>query len=172
MLILQLILLGSAAVAGCKRDADRPFILAKIKEHFLDFLGPVPQNEKIQGGQRGLHRRHTLDTEVTRSLEEEGISQVIAFPTQGKQNHDSRGPGRFKTQRKSAIVILSSNPFQQMQEQILRLSSCCGSCTEQRVGLDDLLGHVQLYDSMKSYSSELHSRDVHAHTNTHILILF
>ncbi|XP_070813269.1 inhibin alpha chain [Pituophis catenifer annectens] len=82
MLILQLILLGSAAVAGCNRDADRPFILAKIKEHFLDFLGPVPQNEKIQGGQRGLHRRHTLDTEVTRSLEEEDLSQVIAFPTQ------------------------------------------------------------------------------------------
>ncbi|XP_026521391.1 inhibin alpha chain [Notechis scutatus] len=82
MLILQLILLGPAAVAGCNRDADKPLILAKIKAHFQDFLGPVPQGERVQRGQRGLNKRHTLDTPVTRSLEEEDISQVIAFPTQ------------------------------------------------------------------------------------------
>ncbi|KAG8125334.1 hypothetical protein E2320_020643, partial [Naja naja] len=82
MLILQLILLGPAALAGCNRDADKPLILAKIKAHFLDFLGPVPQDERVQGGPRGLNRRHTLDTAVSRSLEEEDISQVIAFPTQ------------------------------------------------------------------------------------------
>ncbi|XP_039210259.1 inhibin alpha chain [Crotalus tigris] len=83
MLILQLILLCPAAVAGCNRDAERQLILAKVKAHFLDFLGPVPQNEKVQEGRRGLHRRHALDTTETRSLEEEHISQVIVFPIQG-----------------------------------------------------------------------------------------
>ncbi|XP_063148651.1 inhibin alpha chain [Candoia aspera] len=82
MLILQLFLLAPSAVAGCSRDeVDRHLILARIKAHFLESLGPVPKSESVQVGRRGLHRRHALGTAATHNWEEEDASQVIAFPS-------------------------------------------------------------------------------------------
>ncbi|KAJ7346025.1 hypothetical protein JRQ81_001975 [Phrynocephalus forsythii] len=83
MQILLLLLLLPAAGAGCSREeADRHLILAKIKAHFLETLGPVPQSGKSQVGQRkGLHRRHVSGASAVQRWEEEDTSQVIAFPS-------------------------------------------------------------------------------------------
>ncbi|XP_061468983.1 inhibin alpha chain [Rhineura floridana] len=79
---MLILLLAPAAVAGCSRgEVDRHFILAKVKAHFLESLGPAPQGERIQVGRRGLHRRHASGTSVAQRWEEEGTSQVIAFPS-------------------------------------------------------------------------------------------
>ncbi|XP_062974750.1 inhibin alpha chain [Elgaria multicarinata webbii] len=82
MLILLLALLAPAAVTGCSRcEVDRHLILAKVKAHFLEFLGPVPQGDKVQvGRRRGLHRRHASSTSFAQRWEEEDTSQVIVFP--------------------------------------------------------------------------------------------
>uniref|UniRef100_A0A6J0TH13 Inhibin alpha chain n=1 Tax=Pogona vitticeps TaxID=103695 RepID=A0A6J0TH13_9SAUR len=83
MLMLLLALLLPAAVAGCSREeVDRPLILAKIKAHFLETLGPVPQSGRSQVGQRkGLHRRHASGTPAAGRWAEEDTSQVIVFPS-------------------------------------------------------------------------------------------
>ncbi|XP_003215109.1 inhibin alpha chain [Anolis carolinensis] len=83
MLILLFVLLAPARVASCsKGEVDRHLILAKVKAHFLEYLGPVPQTEKLQAGRRrALHRRHASGTSVTLKWEEEDISQVITFPS-------------------------------------------------------------------------------------------
>ncbi|XP_042300896.1 inhibin alpha chain [Sceloporus undulatus] len=83
MLILLFVLLAPATVAGCsKGEVDRQLILAKVKGHFLESLGPIPQSEKPHvGRRRGLHRRHASGTSVAPKWEEEDTSQVIAFPS-------------------------------------------------------------------------------------------
>ncbi|KAH0621197.1 hypothetical protein JD844_022255 [Phrynosoma platyrhinos] len=83
MLILLFVLLAPATVAGCsKGEVDRQLILAKVKAHFLESLGPVPQSEKLQvGRRRGLHRRHASGTSIAPKWEEEDTSQVITFPS-------------------------------------------------------------------------------------------
>ncbi|XP_060118094.1 inhibin alpha chain [Heteronotia binoei] len=79
MLTLLLALLSPAAVAGCSEgEVNRQLILAKVKAHFLEFLGPAPQASRVLVGQRGLHRRHAS---TARSWEEKDTSQVIIFPS-------------------------------------------------------------------------------------------
>uniref|UniRef100_A0ACB8G246 Uncharacterized protein n=2 Tax=Sphaerodactylus townsendi TaxID=933632 RepID=A0ACB8G246_9SAUR len=81
MLTLLLALLSPPAVAGCSEsEVDRQLILAKVKAHFLEFLGPAPQASGVQVGLRGLHRRHAS---TARSWEEKDTSQVIIFPSTG-----------------------------------------------------------------------------------------
>ncbi|XP_077176949.1 inhibin alpha chain [Paroedura picta] len=79
MLTLLLALLSPAAVAGCSDgEVNRQLILAKVKAHFLEFLGPAPQANRAEVRQRGLHRRHAS---TAHSWEEKDTSQVIIFPS-------------------------------------------------------------------------------------------
>ncbi|XP_053142240.1 inhibin alpha chain [Hemicordylus capensis] len=81
---MLILLLAPAAVAGCSgSEIDRHLILAKVKAHFLESLGPAPQGNRVQARRRGLHRRHASGTSAGRSWEEEDTSQVIAFPSRG-----------------------------------------------------------------------------------------
>lgn len=92
MLTLLLSLLAPAAVAGCNGgEVDRQFILDRVKAHFLEFLGPAPQGDRLQLGRRGLHRRHASSVSAAQSWEEEDTSQVIVFPSTGKRTHHRGG---------------------------------------------------------------------------------
>lgn len=91
MLALLLALLSPAAVGGCSEgEVNRQLILAKVKAHFLEFLGPAPQGNGVQAGQRALHRRHAS---TAHSWEEKDPSEVIIFPSTGKRTPCQGGGG-------------------------------------------------------------------------------
>ncbi|KAJ6665514.1 hypothetical protein lerEdw1_003355 [Lerista edwardsae] len=84
MLVLLLALLAPAAVAGCSEGGlDRQLILARVKAHILESIGPAPPDNRAQVKRRVLHRRYASGTSNARSWDEEDASQVIAFPSRG-----------------------------------------------------------------------------------------
>lgn len=88
MLILLLALLAPATVAGCNEGGvDRQFILARVKAHILESIGPAPQGDRAQVRRRVLHRRHVSGISNAQNWEEEDTSQVIAFPSRGKRTY-------------------------------------------------------------------------------------
>lgn len=106
MLALLLALLAPAAVAGCSEgEVNRQLILAKVKAHFLEFLGPAPPASKAPVGQRGIHRRHAA---TAHSWEEKDTSQVIIFPSTGKGTPHQGGEGcpEGKGQAPRAALLL------------------------------------------------------------------